>query len=403
MEPNREQSDSTNAYDSWTPLTKCIEERNKSDSVAPTPTESISSQDPRGFVTPVQAHVDQKGNKKSQAPRPPKKSAKKKDYISSAAAKELAIREKHGVYAYRVNPYCKKYIPEYYEEFPQSRGFSDMDYPPVGTSWTLRFATDILIFSKIGEGTFATVHQAVNRVEGCFYAVKKVPCDPSGDRQRNRQALTEVQVSASLGVHDNIVRYFTSFYENEYLYIQYELCDRNLKAVSLDNKKFTSQKALLNMIYQIAVALEFIHKRGIIHMAVSPLKIYIAYPNFKLGGFRYAVRKDKPSDIKTKGLYVMYTAPEILAENVDYKELDPELLETVDIYSLGATVYELTRGFSANHLYSHSFEQLVSAMMNPLPSSRPTAKALLGTLREEFQIYSATPISSLEFEDEDER
>ena len=40
--------------------------------------------------------------------------------------------------------------------------------------------------------------------------------------------------------------------------------------------------------------------------------------------------------------------------------------------------------------------------MNPLPSSRPTAKALLGTLREEFQIYSATPISSLEFEDEDE-
>jgi len=133
-----------------------------------------------------------------------------------------------------------------------------MDYPPVGTSWTLRFATDFLIFSKIGEGTFSTVHQVVNRVEGCFYALKKVHYDPSGDRQSNCQALTEVQLSTSLGVHDNIVRYFTSFYENQYLYIQYELCNHNLKIVSLDNKKFTSQKALLNMIYQIAVAFSFI-------------------------------------------------------------------------------------------------------------------------------------------------
>jgi len=74
------------------------------------------------------------------------------------------------------------------------------------------------------------------------------PQQPSS--MQNFQILLKI-ANISAGIHDNIVRYYNSFHENEYLYIQLQLCDFNLKSVNLADERFTSQKALLNMIYQV--------------------------------------------------------------------------------------------------------------------------------------------------------
>ncbi|EFJ13510.1 hypothetical protein SELMODRAFT_122114 [Selaginella moellendorffii] len=43
-----------------------------------------------------------------------------------------------------------------------------------------------------------------------------------------RKALREVQTLLCLGCHENIVFYFSSWFENDFLYIQMELCKMNL-------------------------------------------------------------------------------------------------------------------------------------------------------------------------------
>ncbi|EFJ10245.1 hypothetical protein SELMODRAFT_427336 [Selaginella moellendorffii] len=47
--------------------------------------------------------------------------------------------------------------------------------------------------------------------------------------QIKRKALREVQALSCLGYHENVVRYFSSWSENDFLYIQMKLCEINLQ------------------------------------------------------------------------------------------------------------------------------------------------------------------------------
>ena len=78
---------------------------------------------------------------------------------------------------------------KFYEDVPQSRGCVDMDYLASGTIDDLCFEKDFLLILEIGKGSVATVYKVLNRVEGCLYAMKKMSCDPCGDRLSNCQAI----------------------------------------------------------------------------------------------------------------------------------------------------------------------------------------------------------------------
>nr|GFC75564.1 Wee1-like protein kinase [Tanacetum cinerariifolium] len=80
---------------------------------------------------------------------------------------------------------------------------------------------------RIGTGNFSYVFKVLKRIDGCMYAVKRSIKKLYQDTER-KKALMEVQALAALGYHDNIVGYNTSWFENEYLYIQMELCDHSL-------------------------------------------------------------------------------------------------------------------------------------------------------------------------------
>ncbi|KAL8031737.1 hypothetical protein ABFS82_13G045400 [Erythranthe guttata] len=143
----------------------------------------------------------------------------------------------------------------------------------------------------------------------------------------------EVQALAALGYHENIVGYYSSWFENKQLYIQLELCEHSL---SLDRipKLFTEREALEAM-YQIAKALQFIHGRGVVHLDVKPENIYVKNGVYKLGDFGCATVVDKSWPIEEGD--ARYMPQEILNEN--YENLDK-----VDKFSLGASIYELARG-----------------------------------------------------------
>ncbi|KAK4357271.1 hypothetical protein RND71_022881 [Anisodus tanguticus] len=307
-------------------------------------------------------------------------SEKGPSYVSQSA---IALR-------YRVmpppcirNPYLRDASEIDVDPFGNRRskcaGFNPVIFGNDGMS---RYRTDFHEIEQIGSGNFSRVFKVFKRIDGCMYAVKHSTKQLHQDTDR-RKALMEVQALAALGPQENVVGYYSSWFENEHLYIQMELCDH-----SLSNKKYSklySEVEILEAMYQVAKALQYIHQRGVAHLDVKPDNIYVKSGVYKLGDFGCATLLDKSQPIEEGD--ARYMPQEILNENYDH-------LDKVDIFSLGAAIYELIRGSplpeSGPHFlnlregklpllpgHSLQFQNLLKAMMDPDPTRRPSAKGLV--------------------------
>ncbi|XP_042459199.1 wee1-like protein kinase isoform X5 [Zingiber officinale] len=251
----------------------------------------------------------------------------------------------------------------------------------IGGDGLSRYHTDFHEIEQIGYGNFSNVFKVLKRIDGCLYAVKQSNKQLHHDMER-RSALMEVQALAVLGSHENVVGYYTSWFENERLYIQMELCDRSLSISPGQNIK---REEAFKIIYQMAKALHFMHEKGIAHLDVKPENIYFKEGIYKLGDFGCATLIDKSLCVEEGDS--RYMPPEML--NDKYEHLDK-----VDIFSLGASVYELVKGsplpdsgpqFSNLREgkipllpgYTIQFQTLLKAMMDPDPLKRPSAKEIL--------------------------
>eukprot|EP00250_Pteridium_aquilinum_P002089 c12292_g1_i1 orf=19-1044(+) len=136
--------------------------------------------------------------------------------------------------------------------------------PALGATCSSRYREEFHEIEEIGRGNFSSVFKVLKRIDGCFYAVKRSHRQLRQDSER-RQALTEVQALAALGLHENVVRYHTAWFENDQLYIQMELCEG-----ILSNKKPTSmgtqERFLIEALRQVSEALVFVHSHGLAHL-----------------------------------------------------------------------------------------------------------------------------------------
>ncbi|KAA8543128.1 hypothetical protein F0562_021377 [Nyssa sinensis] len=281
------------------------------------------------------------------------------------------------------NPYLKDASEIDIDPFGNQRSKCAGFFPVViGGDGLSRYRTDFHEIEQIGNGNFSRVFKALKRIDGCMYAVKHSTRQLYQDTER-RKALMEVQALAALGSHENIVGYYSSWFENEQLYIQMELCDHSL-SINRSSKLFTEGE-VLEVMYQIAKGLQFIHGKGITHLDVKPDNIYVKNGVYKLGDFGCATLLDRSLPIEEGD--ARYMPQEILNDRYDY-------LDKVDIFSLGAAIYELIRGSALPEsgllslnlregklplLPGHSmqFQNLLKAMMDPEPVRRPSAKELL--------------------------
>ncbi|KAF8015071.1 hypothetical protein BT93_H0764 [Corymbia citriodora subsp. variegata] len=244
-----------------------------------------------------------------------------------------------------------------------------------------RFHTDFIEIEKIGAGHFGRVYKVLNRIDGCLYAVKQVSRSMCQDSER-RKALMEVQSLAALGSHENIVGYYSSWFENEHLYFQMEFCESSLS--SQMSSRLTECDAL-TFLHQLAELLLFMHTRGIAHLDIKPDNIYFKNGVYKLGDFGCATLLNKSLPIQEGD--TRYMPHEILNENSDH-------LDKVDIFALGASAYELVTGSTLTKSgpqflslregnlplppgHSLPFQSLLKVMMDPDPTARPSAKELL--------------------------
>ncbi|KAK7284675.1 hypothetical protein RJT34_19425 [Clitoria ternatea] len=281
------------------------------------------------------------------------------------------------------NPYVKDALEKDIDPFGNQRLKCAGLFPAVtgGGDGLSRYHTDFHEIEQIGRGNFSNVFKVLKRIDGCLYAVKHSTRQLRQETERTK-ALMEVQALAALGHHENIVGYYSSWFENEQLYIQMELCDHSL-SLKKCSALFTEEQ-VLEALFQVANALRFIHEKGMAHLDVKPDNIYVKNGVYKLGDFGCATLVDNSLPIEEGD--ARYMPQEILNENYDH-------LEKVDIFSLGASIYELIcrlplpesgclfsnlKEGKLHLLPSHSLQlqNLLKAMMDLDPAKRPSAKEL---------------------------
>ncbi|GAB4841151.1 Mitosis inhibitor protein kinase wee1 [Ancistrocladus abbreviatus] len=281
------------------------------------------------------------------------------------------------------NPYLKDAFETDVDPFGSWRLKCSGHFPASsGADGLSRYRTDFHEIEQIGSGNFSCVFKVLKRIDGCLYAVKHTTRQLHQDAER-RKALMEVQALAALGFHENIVAYYTSWFENDQMYIQMELCDHSL-SIQKCTCLFTEGE-VLDAMQQIAKALQFVHERGMAHLDVKPDNIYVKNGVYKLGDFGCATLLDRSLPIDEGD--ARYMPQEILNEKYDQ-------LDKVDIFSLGVSMYELLRGSSpadSGHqflniregklpllpTYSLQLQNLLKVMVDPNPTRRPTAKEII--------------------------
>lgn len=142
------------------------------------------------------------------------------------------------------------------------------------------------IISKIGSGHFADVYKAKSLQDGHYYAIKKtsIPFTSNSDRLRKLQ---EVRNHQSLPPHLNCVRYYDSWEEDGFLYIQTELCKTSLNEILETREDHKLPEHIVwSYLLDLLLAVKHLHDHDLLHLDIKPDNIFISFDGIaKLGDF----------------------------------------------------------------------------------------------------------------------
>ncbi|MFH1419902.1 MAG: serine/threonine-protein kinase [Planctomycetota bacterium] len=197
------------------------------------------------------------------------------------------------------------------------------------------------LMRKIGAGAMASVYMAKQLSLDRVVAIKVLPPRLSEDAEFVDRFHKEGQAAARLN-HNNIVQAIDVGEYGGSHYFVMEYVDGKTVHDEMSQIKAYSEQAALDIIIQIARALEHSHARGFIHRDVKPKNIMITKDRTaKLADMGLAREAtDAKAAAAEKGRAYgtpYYISPEQIRgeEDVDFR---------ADIYSLGATFYHMITG-----------------------------------------------------------
>ena len=231
--------------------------------------------------------------------------------------------------------------------------------------------TGFRIVKELGRGGMGVVYEAVEDALGRRVALKALPLQAAARPQWLDRFRREAKAAARLH-HTNIVPVFGIGEQNGVHYYVMQAID----GVSLEKRPVADMRQMATWGLKIAEALAHAHALGVLHRDIKPSNILIDEAGEPyLTDFGLAKLTDDV-DLTESGDFIgtlRYASPEQLQGRCD---------ERSDVYSLGATLYELLSGqppFAAEDRGS-LVRQIVEEEPRALRSVRPAAPRDLATI-----------------------
>jgi ABC-type transport system substrate-binding protein/predicted Ser/Thr protein kinase len=211
--------------------------------------------------------------------------------------------------------------------------------PPVRTGTLLAgFRVD----SLIGEGAMGTVYAAEETRSGHRVALKLLSPELARDERFRRRFLRETELAASLD-HPHIVRTLRSGEDDGMLYLAMEYVEgSDLREVLRREGRLDSERAL-QLVGQVAEALDAAHAAGLVHRDVKPGNILVTQTSE--GEQAYVCDFGLARHVSSVS---SLTGDRGFVGTIDY--VPPEQIEggsidgRADVYSLGCVLFECLAG-----------------------------------------------------------
>ncbi|WAR25387.1 NEK4-like protein [Mya arenaria] len=209
---------------------------------------------------------------------------------------------------------------------------------------------------NIGKGSYGEVTLARHKRDRKQYVLKKINLKKASSRER-RSAEQEAKLLSKLK-HPNIVSYKDSFEKDGLLYIAMQFCEGGDLYNKLKEQRGTllDERQLVEWFVQIAMALQYMHERNILHRDLKTQNIFLTKSKIiKVGDLGIARVLDNSSDMATTLIGTPYYMSPELFSNKPYNHKMPPMPRQ----------------------YGKDLVDLVRNMLHQDPSKRPTVNRIL--------------------------
>ena len=232
------------------------------------------------------------------------------------------------------------------------------------------------IKEELGKGGFGSVYKVINKNDNKIYAIKRVSI--KGLNQKDLDYIkNEANILSSIE-NENIVKYYESFYEDDFFNIVMDYCEYgDLRKIINEFKakgKIFSKNGIYYLLKNICLGLKEIHEKHLIHRDLKPENLFFKNDlRLMIGDFGVAKQlQDGTVHAYTLIGTLDYMAPEILRRE--------KYSNKVDIYALGCIIYELcTLAFYSGNktggkinvsFYGEDLQNLIDNLVENEPNKR---------------------------------
>ncbi|GAA6215888.1 serine/threonine-protein kinase Nek4 [Lates japonicus] len=245
----------------------------------------------------------------------------------------------------------------------------------------------------VGKGSYGEVNLVKHKSDRKQYVIKKLNLTTSTKRER-RAAEQEAQLLSQLR-HPNIVTYRESWEgDDRQLYIVMGFCEGGDLYHRLKQQKgdLLPERQVVEWFVQIAMALQYLHERNILHRDLKTQNIFLTKTNIiKVGDLGIARVLENQNDMASTLIGTPYYMSPELFSNKPYNHKS-------DVWALGCCVYEMStlkHAFNAKDMnslvyrivegklpqmpsrYDPQLGDLIKSMLCKRPEDRPDVKVIL--------------------------
>ncbi|CAK8683319.1 unnamed protein product [Clavelina lepadiformis] len=240
-----------------------------------------------------------------------------------------------------------------------------------------RWIRDYAIYDILGTGAFGSVYRVKKRSTQTPLAMKEVSIaggqGKTGKEKQKREIdeiVRELSIIREQLRHPNVVRYYSTFQENDKLYIEMELIEgaslqEHFTSLKEKNEKGMGEIRVWRVFIQMCLGLRYLHcDKRIVHRDLTPNNVMLG-ENDKVTITDFGLAKQKKDSSKMVSVVgtLLYSCPEIV-KSEPYGD-------KADIWALGCILQQMATldpPFNASNMLSLA-TKIVDAVYDPIPES----------------------------------